>query len=252
MGLSRSSYYYDPVPESEENLLLMKAIDVQYLKTPSYGSRRMMKELNKQREGPVNGKRIRRLTQVMGLETMYPKPRTSIMNKERYKYPHLLGGLKIVRQNQVWGTDITYIPTDKGYLYLVAILDLFSRYVVSWRLSDSLESDFCIEAMNDALKTTGVPEIVNSDQGCQFTSKAWIDVLMRHNIAISMSGKGRCWDNIFVERLWRSLKYEEVYLKNYETGKDAKEGIGWYFNFYNNERIHQKLDYNTPRSVYHA
>lgn len=211
----------------------------------------MVIELNKAGMN-VNRKRVQRLMQLMGLETMYPKPRTSIGCKKDYKFPHLLKELKIVRPNQVWGTDITYIPIETGYLYLVAIIDLFSRYVISWELSDNMESDFCLRALEEALNGGIRPEIMNSDQGAQYTSKAWIGALKSRNVAISMSGKGRCWDNIFVERLWRSLKYEEVYPKSYTTGKEAQEGIDWYFNFYNVERIHQALSYNTPRSVYYG
>lgn len=247
--LARSTYYYDPVPESERNLFLMKMIDQQYIITPFYGHRKMTEELKKNGEH-VNKKRILRLMKVMGLEAMYPKPRTSIGNKEHYKFPYLLNNLKIVKPNQVWGTDITYIPVETGYLYLVAILDLFSRYVISWNISNNMESDFCIQALEEALKMGIKPEIMNSDQGAQYTSKAWTELLKKQNVAISMSGKGRCWDNIFVERLWRSLKYEEVYPKSYSTGKEAKDGIDWYFDFYNNKRLHEKLAYNTPKGVY--
>lgn len=186
----------------------------------------------------------------MGLEAMYPRPKTSIGDKTHYKFPYLLKDLSVDKPNKVWGTDITYVPTGHGYLFVVAILDLFSRYVISWEVSDSLEGDFCIQATKKALKTQGKPEIMNSDQGCQFTSKAYTSLLKENGILISMSGRGRCWDNIFVERLWRSYKYEEVYLKEYETGKDVIEGANWYFNFYNNERVHSKLDYDTPRNVY--
>lgn len=250
LGLARSSYYYKPVPESELNLRLMRMIDEQYLITPFYGSRRMTEVLKAKGED-VNRKRLQRLMRIMGIETMYPKPKP-IGNKEHYKYPYLLKEMKISRLNQVWGTDITYIPIETGYLYLAAILDLFSRYVVSWSISDSLESDFCIYAVENAIKNIGKPEIMNSDQGVQYTSKNYINLLKKHHISISMSGKGRCWDNIFVERLWRSLKYEEVYLKGYSTGKEAKEGTDWYFNFYNNDRLHEKLGYTTPRVVHYG
>lgn len=249
ISLARSTYYYDPIPESELNLRLMKMIDRQYITTPFYGSRRMTKELNKSGEY-INRKRVQRLMRIMGLETEYPKPRPQFSKVESYKYPYLLKDLEIVRPNQVWGTDITFIPTEAGYLYLVAILDLFSRYVVSWKLSNNMEVDFCLNAVENGLKTGNKPEIMNSDQGAQYTSKAWTDILKRSNIAISMSGKGRCWDNIFVERLWRSLKYEEVYPKGYSNEKEAKEGIDWYLNFYNNERLHEKLGYDTPKTIY--
>jgi putative transposase len=250
IGLSRASYYYEAVKESEINLRIMRMIDEQYLMTPFYGSRRMIEALKIKGE-IVNRKRLQRLMRVMGIEAMYPKPKTSIGNKEHYKHPYLLRDLKIYKPNQVWGTDITYIPTEFGYLYLVAVLDLFSRYVVSWTLSDSLESDFCIDAIEKALKK-GRPEILNSDQGVQYTSKAYINLLKENKITISMSGKGRCWDNIFVERLWRSFKYEEVYLKGYSSGKEAQEGTDWYFTFYNNDRLHEKLDYKTPKKIYYG
>jgi putative transposase len=250
LSLARSSFYYESIPESELNLRLMKMIDKEYLSKPFYGSRKMAKELKKKGE-TVNRKKVQRLMRLMGLETQYPRPKTSIGNKENYKYPYMLRGLKIEAPNQVWGTDITYIPIESGYLYLVAILDLFSRYVLSWEISDNLEADFCICAVEKALKK-GTPKILNSDQGSQFTSKSYKELLEKHGITISMSGKGRCWDNIFVERLWRTLKYEEVYLKNYASRKEAAEGIDWYFNFYNNERIHEKLGYITPKIVYYG
>ena len=168
-----------------------------------------------------------------------------------YKYPYLLDNINIKSPNQVWGTDITYIPTETGYLYLVAVLDLFSRYVVSWAISNTLESDFCVTALEMAL-AKGKPTVMNSDQGSQYTSKAYTGVLKSHNIAISMSGKGRCWDNIFVERLWRSLKYEEVYLKKYSTGQEAVEGLNWYLNFYNQKRLHSSLGYQTPQLMHYG
>lgn len=251
VGLAKSSYYYAPIAESELNLKLMRMIDKQYLISPFYGSRRMTEELKKQGEN-LNRKRTQRLMRIMGLEAMYPRPNTSIGRKGDYKYPYLLKNLKIDKPNQVWGTDITYIPTEAGFLYLVAILDLFSRYVVSWEISDTLESDFCIYAVEKALTNVGRPEILNSDQGSQYTSKAYTNLLKKNDIAISMSGKGRCWDNIFVERLWRSFKYEEVYLKSYSTGKEVWEGTDWYFNFYNNDRIHAKLNYMTPKMVHYG
>lgn len=249
LGISRSTYYYEPRPETADNLRLMRLIDELYLKTPFYGHRSMTHELNRKGE-QVNKKRIHRLMRNMGLVTMYPKPRFDAALKEDYKYPYLLKNLQVTRPNQVWGTDITYIPIETGYLYLVAILDLFSRYVVSWILSNSMEVDFCIEAMQKALRSGFKPEIMNSDQGTQFTSKAWTTLLRQEGIGISMSGRGRCWDNIFVERLWRTLKYEEVYLKDYATGKEAQEGISWYFNFYNLERVHTSLGLKVPREVY--
>lgn len=251
IGLARSSFYYEPVPESELNLRLMRMIDEEYLRVPFYGSRRMKIELGKRGE-EVNRKRVQRLMRMMGLEAMHPKPRTSIGNKNHYKYPYLLKNLEIIAPNHVWGTDITYVPVEDGFLFLVAIVDLYSRYVVSWRVSDSLESNFCIDAVNGALIRGEKPKILNSDQGAQYTSKAYTELLKFNGIAISMSGRGRCWDNIFVERLWRSYKYEEVYLKNYSTHREMLEGSDYYFNFYNNERPHQKLDYSTPKEVYYG
>jgi putative transposase len=199
----------------------------------------------------INRKKVQRLMKIMGLEAMYQRPRTSIGNKEHYKFPHLLKDLEICKPNQVWGTDITYIPTETGYLYLAAILDLFSRYVLSWKLSDNLESNFCVEVLQEALSSGMKPVIFNTDQGAQYTSKAHTRLLQMHGISISMSGKGKCWDNIFVERLWRSLKYEEVYLGSYTDGKEASDGIGRYFNFYNNDRLHQTLNYKTPSMIHY-
>ncbi len=251
IGISRSSFYYKPEPVSELDLQIMRMIDEQYMSTPFYGSRRMKQALEKKGE-TVNRKKIQRLMGIMGIEAMYARPKTSIGNKEHYKFPHLLKDVNICKPNQVWGTDITYIPMETGYLYLAAVLDLYSRYVISWKLSESLETDFCIEVLLDALKKGAKPEIFNSDQGIQYTSKAHTEILKRHEIAISMSGKGKCWDNIFVERLWRSLKYEEVYLNNYANAMQAIDGIDWYFNFYNNDRVHQMLKYKTPKSVYNG
>lgn len=248
MGLSRSTYYYEPVPESALNLKLMKMIDQQYLITPSYGSRSMQMFLKEKGE-LVNRKRIQRLMQKMGLEAMYPKPKMSLGNKNDYKFPYLLKDLVINKPNQVWGTDITYIPLNEGFLYLSAIIDIYSRYVLAWELSDNLGVEFCIRTLERALRN-GKPQIFNSDQGVQYTSKAHTEILKDNNILISMSGKGRCWDNIFVERLWRSLKYEEIYLKNYDTNVDVENGIEWYFNYYNKERLHSKLGYSTPTIVY--
>lgn len=248
LGLSRSTYYYEPVPETLLNLKFMKMIDQQYLITPFYGSRSMRMHLKEKGES-VNRKRIQRLMRTMGLEAMYPKPKTSIGNKEDYKFPYLLKDLIICRPNQVWGTDITYIPLNEGFLYLSAIIDLYSRYVLAWELSDNLEAGFCIRALERALEK-GKPEIFNSDQGTQYTSKSHTELLKYNGIRISMSGKGRCWDNIFVERLWRSLKYEEVYLNNYVVGTDVDNGMCWYFNFYNGERLHSSLEHRTPEEVY--
>lgn len=249
LDLARSSYYYESVPESELNLQIMKMIDKLYITFPFYGSRRMTIGIRKLGH-LVNRKRVQRLMRTMCIETQYPKPRTSIGNKEHYKYPYLLDGLEIVRPNQVWGTDITYIPLREGFLYLTAIIDLYSRYVLAWNLSDNMEVELCLKPLEKALKKGIRTEIMNSDQGSQYTSKAWTDMLKEACIAISMTGTGRCWDNIFVERLWRSLKYEEVYIKEYCNVKEVQEGIGCYFDFFNNQRPHASLSYKTPREVY--
>jgi putative transposase len=227
----------------------MGRMDTQYLKTPFYGSRKMREFLG--REGyKVNRKRVQRLMRLMGIAAIYRKPRLSQRDDEHEVYPYLLRDVAIVRPDQVWSTDITYIPMARGFLYLVAIIDWFSRYVLAWQLSNTLETEFCIDALEDALSGSRRPEVFNSDQGSQFTSKAFTGRLKAHNIAISMDGRGRFLDNIFVERLWRSVKYEEVYLHAYETGKEAHNRLGWYFPFYNIERPHQALNYRTPGEVY--
>lgn len=226
----------------------MKLIDQQYLKTPFYGSRRMTDFLN-ELGSKVNRKHVQRLMRLMSIEALYPKPNTSRPNKGHKVYPYLLRNLKVTKPNQVWAIDVTYIPMQKGFLYLVAIIDWYSRYIISWKLSNSLDKDFCIKALQDALKT-GKPEIFNSDQGCQFTSTNFTDVLKENSIQISMDGKGRCIDNIFIERFWRSLKYEEVYLKAYANGLEAKTSIGQWINFYNNERPHQGLQSKKPKQVF--
>ena len=248
LSISRSSVYYQPVPASQENLELMKLIDQQYLERPFYGSRRMTVWLRNQGYG-VNRKRIRRLMEIMGLRAIYQRPRTSQPAPGHQVYPYLLRGVAITRPNQVWTADITYIPMARGFLYLVAIMDGYSRYVLSWRLSNTLEVDFCIEALEEALRN-GQPEIFNTDQGAQFTSQAFTSLLEQHGIKVSMDGKGRYTDNLFIERLWRSLKYEEVYLKAYAGGKEARAGIAGYFDFYNMERPHQALGYQTPAEVF--
>jgi len=251
LNLSRSLVYYHPAPENEEDLALMRLIDEQYLRTPFYGSRRMVEALRCL--GHVtNRKRVQRLMRLMGIVAIYQKPNTSKKHPENKIYPYLLRDMKIDKVNQVWCTDITYIPMAKGFLYLVAIMDWSSRYVLSWRLSNTMDVDFCVEALEEAIGRYGRPEIFNTDQGSQFTSHDFTDVLLRHNIAISMDGKGRFLDNIFIERLWRSLKYEEVYIKAYDSVTEARSGIGGWINFYNDERFHQSLDYQTPRHVFEA
>ena len=249
VGISRSSLYYQPVEPAQEDLDLMAMMDRQYLKTPFYGSRRMSAWLRSQGH-KVNRKRVRRLMRLMGLEAVYRRPNTSKPNPEHRIYPYLLRDLDVDRVNQVWVADITYIPMARGSLYLVAIMDYFSRYVLSWRLSNTLDAAFCLEALEEAL-SRGEPEIFNTDQGSQFTSDAFTGMLLENGIRISMDGKGRYLDNIFVERLWRSIKYEEVYLRAYETVHEAREGIDAYMGFYNNERPHQALGYQTPAQMYH-
>jgi putative transposase len=248
LGLSRAALYYHPVEVSAEELALMALIDRQYLRTPFYGSRRMTAWLQTQGHH-VNRKRVQRLMRLMGIEAIYQRPRTSRPAPEHRIYPYLLRGLMIERVNQVWAADITYIPMAHGFLYLVAVMDWVSRYVLAWRLSNLLDSSFCVEALDEAL-SQGRPEIFNTDQGSQFTGDDFLDVLRIHGVAISMDGRGRFSDKIFVERLWRSLKYEEVYLKADQNVAEARRGIAAYFEFYNHERLHQALDYRTPRQVF--
>jgi len=250
LGISRSSLYYKKAKISDSDLELMKLIDQQYTKYPFYGTRRMTEWLRKEKGRHINRKHIQRLMRLMGLEGLAPKPNTSKPKKTHKKYPYLLKGLKIDRSNQVWATDITYIPMNRGFVYLVAIIDWYSRYVLSWRISNTMDTSFCIDALNDALHRHGKPEIFNTDQGSQFTSEDFTDVLEKNGIKISMDGKGRWVDNVFVERLWRSLKWEEVYPKCYETVFEAKAGISNWMKFYNNERLHQALDYKTPKEIY--
>ena len=226
----------------------MKLIDRQYLATPFYGARKIAAWLKSQGYR-VNRKRIRRLMRIMGLKAIYRHPRTSKPAPGHKIYPYLLGDLRITRPNQVWAADITYIPMAHGFLYLVAIIDWYSRYVLSWRLSNTLDADFCIEALEEAL-TKGKPDIFNTDQGAQFTSEAFTGLLQQHGVRISMDGKGSYNDNLFIERLWRPVKYEEVYLKAYQDGREARIGLGNYFRFYNTERPHQALGYRTPAEVY--
>ena len=248
MEINRSSLYYEKTEATAQDLELMKLIDKQYMKTPFFGSRRMADALRKSGH-PVNRKRARRLMRQMGVEAVYRKPRTSKPAPENRIYPYLLRGLTIDRPDQVWASDITYVPMRKGFLYLVAIIDWHSRYVVSWRLSNSMETSFCTEALDDALANSS-PEIFNTDQGAQFTSTEFTGILEARSIAISMDGKGRFLDNIFIERLWRSLKYEEVYLKAYEDIREARSSIAEWIRFYNFERPHQALGYCTPWEVY--
>jgi putative transposase len=248
LGLSRAALYYRPVEVSAYQLELMALIDRQYLHAPFYGARRIAAWLGTQGH-TVNRKRVKRLMQLMGLAAIYQRPRTSRPAPEHRIYPYLLRGLVIERINQVWAADICYIPMARGFLYLVAVMDWVSRYVLAWRLSNLLDTSFCIAALEEAL-SKGRPEIFNTDQGSQFTGEDFTSVLRAHEVAISMDGRGRFSDNIFVERLWRSLKYEEVYLRAYESVAEARQGIASYFQFYNNERLHQALGYRTPRQVF--
>src|SRR6266436_1701052 len=251
MTVSRSSVYRPPAPASDEDLAIMALIDRQYLARPYYGSRRMAAWLATQGR-PVNRKRVQRLMRLIGLVAVYQRPNTSKPAAAHKVYPYLLGGLSIDRVNQVWCSDITYIPMARGFVYLVAIMDWHSRAVLAWRLSNTLGADFCVEALEEALARFGRPEIFNTDQGCQFTGTEFTGVLEHCGITISMDGKGRCMDNIFIERLWRSLKYEEVYLHAYASVAEAKAGIGAWLRFYNEERQHQSHGYRTPRQIYEA
>jgi putative transposase len=250
LDISRSGVYYRPIGISQEDLALMKLIDRQYLVTPFYGARKIAAWLKSQGQR-VNRKRVRRLMCVMGLKAIYRRPRTSKPAAGHKIYPYLLSGLKITRPNQVWAADITYIPMARGCLYLVTIMDWYSRYVLSWRLSNTLDAGFCVETLEEALRK-GKPEIFNTDQGAQFTSEAFTGLLEQHGVRISMDGKGSYNDNLFIERLWRTVKYEEVYLKAYQDGGDARSGIGKYFRFYNTERPHQALGYRTPAEVFNS
>lgn len=250
MDLARSTFYYEPVPESEENLLLLRLLDEQYTRTPFYGVRRMTAWLHEQGYA-VNQKRVRRLLRMLGVEAIYPKPRLSQANPEHRVYPYRLRGVPILRPNQVWSTDITYVRLRQGFVYLTAVMDWFSRYVLSWELSNTLDGEFCRAALEQALRR-GRPEIFNTDQGSQFTSPAFTGILEEAKITISMDGRGRCLDNVFVERLWRSVKYEEVYLKEYGDVPEARRNLSAYFRFYNEERLHQALDYQAPATVWQA
>lgn len=250
LGLAAASYYYHAEPESVENLHYMRLLDQEYTDHPFYGVRKMTLWLQNQGYG-VGPKRVRRLLRAMGLMAVYPKPRLSLNPSAHQRFPYLLKGVSIVRPNQVWSTDITYIRLRGGFIFLAAILDWFSRYVLAWELSISLEADFCVAVLERALVDQR-PEIFNTDQGVQFTSAQFQGPLLAAQVRLSMDGRGRAFDNIFVERLWRSVKYEEVYLKDYGTVLEARAGLEQYFGFYNRERLHQGLDYRTPHSVHFA
>jgi len=250
LKIHRSTFYYKKKPVKPIDLKLMKLIDKQYLKTPTWGSRSMRNHLR--RLGyKVNRKRVQRLMRLMGLEAIYPKPRTSRPHPAHKVYPYLLRNLKIEHPNQVWATDITYIPMARGFMYLVAVMDWNSRKVLSWRLSNTLDTDFCVEALEEAINRFGAPEIFNTDQGAQFTSSTFTDVLKHHNIKISMDGRGRVQDNIFIERLWWTLKYHYLYLHAFDDGTQLRNGLTEWFRFYNQDRSHQALDNLTPDEVYY-
>jgi len=250
VGLSRATFYYEPASETDLNIRLMHLIDKQYTETPFYGVLRMTVVL--QHMGyVVNPKRVRRLMQVMGLQAIYPKPQTTIGCADHRVYPYLLRNVAITRRNQVWSTDITYIPMMRGFMYLVAVIDWYSRYVLAWQLSNTLDGAFCLTTLEQAL-VHGRPEIFNTDQGVQFTSSAFTGRLLEAGIRISMDGHGRALDNVFVERLWRTVKYEHVYLHEYETVMQLEQGLTGYFTFYNHERPHQSLSDQVPARVYFA
>ncbi len=248
LGLPRSTLYSPGSVVDAEELMLMRLLDEQYLRTPFYGSRKMSIHLRKLGY-TVNRKRVQRLMRLMGLQAIYPKRKMSVAHPEHKIFPYLLRGVQIVRPNHVWSSDITYIPMSHGFMFLVAVLDWYSRYVLAWRLSNTLETRFCLEALEGALGQT-TPEIFNTDQGAQFTAKDFVDRLLDADVRISMDGRGRALDNVFIERLWRSLKYEDIYLRDYSTVLALEAGLTAYFEFYNHQRFHQALNYKTPAQVY--
>jgi putative transposase len=248
LGLNRASFYYQPARETEDNLRLMRQLDAAYTRQPFYGSRKLTRWLQEQGE-EVNRKRVQRLMRVMGLEAIYPKPRLSQGGKGHRVFPYLLRGVTVARPDQVWSTDITYVPLTAGFMYLAAVIDWYSRYVLAWRLSNTLDGSFCLEMLEEALRQ-GRPEIFNTDQGVQFTAAAFTGRLEAAGVQVSMDGRGRCLDNVFVERLWRTVKYEDIYLYRYEGVLELQRGLQRYFPFYNQERLHQALDYRTPATVY--
>jgi len=251
LDLNRATYYWRPARESALNLELMRLIDREYTRAPFYGYRKMTARLRAEHGYRVNPKRVARLMQQMGVQAVYPRPRTSIAEPQHRKYPYLLRGLDIERPNQVWAADITYVPLPQGFMYLVAVLDWFSRFVLAWQLSNTLDGAFCLAALRRALRD-GQPDIFNTDQGVQFTAQAFTDELEAAGIRVSMDGRGRFVDNIFVERLWRTVKYEDIYLKGYETVPALAAGLDDYFQLYNYERPHQSLGYRTPADVHFA
>ena len=249
LGLSRASVYYRARPVSAADLKLMRRIDELHLEIPFYGARKLAEQLRREGE-PIGRKHVRTLMRRMGIEAIYRKPRTSIPARQAAIFPYLLENVSVERANQVWTSDITYVPMAHGFLYLTAILDLFSRKVLAWRLSNTLTADFCVEALEEALAKFGPPEIFNTDQGAQFTCEEWLAPLKGADVAISMDGKGRWIDNVFIERLWRSVKYEDVYLREYSNGHEAQRSLTRYFAFYNGRRLHETLGYSTPDEVY--
>ena len=250
LDLNRSTFYWQPATETPFNLMLMRTIDKEYTKSPSYGYRVMTDRLRIGYGYQVNKKRIGRLMRKMGLKSVAPRPNTSKRGKNHAIYPYLLRGVTVQRIDQVWSTDITYIPMHNGFMYLVAIMDWFSRFVLGWEISNTLEKHFCVSLLKRTLEN-GKPEIFNSDQGSQFTSNAFTTVLLDAQVQISMDGRGRCFDNIFIERLWRTVKYENIYLKEYQTVRDLYAGLADYFTFYNTERPHSSLAGYTPKAVYY-
>jgi putative transposase len=251
LGLCRSGLYYEPAPETAENLRLMRLIDEQYTAHPCYGSRRMTQWLTRDKHEDVNRKRVMRLMRLMGLEAIYPKPKLSARGPDHRVYPYLLRDVVIERVDQVWSADITYVPLPGGFMYLAAVIDWFSRYVLAWRLSNTLDGGFCVEVLNEALDR-GRPEIFNTDQGVQFTATAFTGRLEDAKVQVSMDGKGRCLDNVFVERLWRTVKYEDVYVRGYEDVPGLFRGLSCFFPYYNEQRRHQSLEYRTPAEVYQS
>lgn len=251
LGIHKSGFYYKPTPETAFNLVLMRLLDEQYLKTPFYGVRKMTVYLVSLGH-MVNRKRVQRLLRLMGLMAIYQAPNTSKAILEHKKYPYLLKGLLITKSNQVWATDITYIPMARGFMYCMAIIDLHSRFIVGWSVSNTMDAEWCAEVLKEAIEAHGAPEMMNTDQGSQFTSDVFIGVLEANKVIISMDGKGRAIDNIFIERFWRSLKYECIYLNSFETGITLKKGLEIYFHFYNQERFHENLEYKLPIKVYQA
>jgi putative transposase len=248
LGLPRASLYYQPAQETADNLRLMGRIDREYTEHPTKGSRGMTAWLKRQGE-EVNRKRVQRLMRLMGLEAIYPRPRLSVPGQGQRIWPYLLRDVAITRPDQVWSTDITYIPLASGFMYLAAVIDWYSRYVIAWRLSNTLDGSFCLEMLEEAL-SRGRPDVFNTDQGVQFTATAWTGRLIEAGVKVSMDGKGRCLDNVFVERLWRTVKYEDIYLRCYEGVPELQRGLARFFGYYNQERLHQSLEYRTPAEVY--